>query len=1350
MSYEEEHGIGKLKSIYLDKYQTTINTPLKKATYVAYSADIEVGKEFRDNYYGMSKMDESKEQVAHNSVANQTIRGFYASTQEIIHSSSLAVEHGLAKSAAWGVKKAEQFQSDNPDEYASAQVKYNNMVVALRDVAMDNSKEFYERMERSSLSKTEKDGIAFDFGSGIGSLATSIGVGIVGKSAKAAGAIFGLSAGRHGYEEALNKGFDPDKAFDFGVKSGIVEGSLEFIGLKYLDKMSKSPKLLQRVFGGSSSEFAQEFAQEGTGSVLANRYGIRDESTKEILHGAFAAGVMGAVLGGGASAILGATRGHLEDTSLDKKEVEALAEKISKDIIKSDVLEEYIDMIKNEKSPLTSKDNNPEAQIKEIEKAYKKATSFDEEFFDIQSKSENYALSKGFSKKESKFIGVIEQARAVNMYNNARILPSDFMEKYRVSFENKRDQLKLRQNVAENKDKLAVNSDLSLPINIVNNSKNKEEAFKKFKEAKMSFKEKNSFSKLYSDGGMLNLEQSFDNFYKDMQEKPEIFEDPNTYNQSKKYETTESPAYVKTENGYVKFDGSKATITMLKKGDFSTLVHEMGHVFLNDQQILGGDLYKKTLKWLGSTDGKLTREMHEKFADTFVVYLKEGKAPTASLKKVFIQFKEWLSGMYKGAKKSGITVHPTIQDIFDEIIAPSTEEIKTITQMAKKAIKEKTLLDRSSLKKEGLETLNKVSGGLDADSIQRKLAVKAELNAGTFASSLRLVFGKKLSSRLNMAYELITMNNEVAERTRELNSIFDEAYGVNNESSRNILTAQMIKKNKEYTLSYKEKHLKYSKMELISIYMQRKNSRQKDAYNFFFDKSGKNEENTIDVLLENLSYEDKAYGDNLLEFYKRYYPKMNKLFLEVKGEGLGNPENYSPVKTEINKEFDLFENYNISAKTPSAIKSREEVAGMPEPTNAIIAASNYVAQAEHWLNVGKQITATEKLVRDLKYPIINAYGEKIYKKLLKNIETASINGFKRQQSENERVFNKFLNNWIIAKVALNPTVTVKQLISTVNYASEVNIVDFSRFFIEGTLSPKKTMEYMFKNAPRLRTRLERGGEDVLNRALEKTNNTGYVESFLASHGIDTISIKKLLTSNVRYGDIAPQVYGGYAFVQSKMKEGMSKADAFREFDIRSEETQQTSLSVFKTDIQNDTDAYKRLFTAFKSGIMSSMSKMISSQVMYNRGEISAKQHLKTMTIFGAVVPAMYGAAGHLVGQLLSGFRDGEDEEGDVTKDMIKNIVMTPFNAFALVSIAANMVEQAVEYGHAFPTNIPIFSEIQKGINDMIKKDSDPTKLLFAIIEPLTSSPLTSLKKTAEKILDAEPEKKKKKRKMKLI
>ena len=136
-------------------------------------------------------------------------------------------------------------------------------------------------------------------------------------------------------------------------------------------------------------------------------------------------------------------------------------------------------------------------------------------------------------------------------------------------------------------------------------------------------------------------------------------------------------------------DGERI-ISIFKTADRSTFLHEMGHVFFDDiknlaemenapeQLVLDWNKLKEWSEW-DDTQGADNTKAHEKFARGWEAYLREGKAPTKGLQRVFRIFSKWLTRIYRTVTRLGGLPPKEIQDIMARMIA-TQEDIDAYTK----------------------------------------------------------------------------------------------------------------------------------------------------------------------------------------------------------------------------------------------------------------------------------------------------------------------------------------------------------------------------------------------------------------------------------------------------------------------------------------------------------------------------------------------------------------------------------------------------------------------------------------------------------------------------------------------
>jgi hypothetical protein len=146
------------------------------------------------------------------------------------------------------------------------------------------------------------------------------------------------------------------------------------------------------------------------------------------------------------------------------------------------------------------------------------------------------------------------------------------------------------------------------------------------------------------------------------------------------------------QRGFIKFAGGRGPrrfeIGLLKTADPSTLLHELGHFYLevlgdladglaaqdpatlsDTQQRLVAD-YQAFLQFLGvESRDAITTEHHEKFARAFEAYLYEGKAPSVELRSAFASFAAWLTRVYRSIRALDVELSPEVRQLFDRLAA---------------------------------------------------------------------------------------------------------------------------------------------------------------------------------------------------------------------------------------------------------------------------------------------------------------------------------------------------------------------------------------------------------------------------------------------------------------------------------------------------------------------------------------------------------------------------------------------------------------------------------------------------------------------------------------------------------
>ena len=190
------------------------------------------------------------------------------------------------------------------------------------------------------------------------------------------------------------------------------------------------------------------------------------------------------------------------------------------------------------------------------------------------------------------------------------------------------------------------------------------------------------------------------------------------------------------------FSPETNTVSLLRKADLSTYVHESGHFYLEvmhdiasaadaPQQIrddfdtllksfsVAGDSAEQRLAdWTGRTlDEK--RAGHEQFARGFEAYLMEGKAPTLELQSLFSRFRSWLVNIYQSLKNLNVEMTDEVRGVMDRLVA--TDEALRYTEQARGYLPvhvEGTAEEVAAYQAMGREATDKAVAEMDARSLR--------------------------------------------------------------------------------------------------------------------------------------------------------------------------------------------------------------------------------------------------------------------------------------------------------------------------------------------------------------------------------------------------------------------------------------------------------------------------------------------------------------------------------------------------------------------------------------------------------------------------------------------------------
>ncbi|MBO4674858.1 MAG: hypothetical protein J5601_02075, partial [Elusimicrobiaceae bacterium] len=502
-----------------------------------------------------------------------------------------------------------------------------------------------------------------------------------------------------------------------------------------------------------------------------------------------------------------------------------------------------------------------------------------------------------------------------------------------------------------------------------------------------------------------------------------------------------------------------------------------------------------------------------------------------------------------------------------------------------------------------------------------------------------------------------------------------------------------------------------SKMQIITAYIYSKNDALADRLLLQYG------EDQLEDMWSKLDKRDKLLANFLQQEAEKSYNQINEVFVKERGYDLPKVDNYFPSVTErVESELDFLHASAVMSKNPSFTKMR--VASpfvqmkLENPFGILF---RHIDRAADYHYKAEKLNQIRRVFKSpaVKPAIIEKVGEDVYKRMLELIDQFSVQK-QTLKYDIDKLGDWLTNNYVKGAIALKPTIAIKQLISSMNYAENMPTGQWIKGFTDAIMHPKQTIDFMMNGDPYLKARYESGSmNEALARATADANAITARGKFLR--------FTDLLTINTRLGDIGAIIFGGKPYVDYLMSEkGMSKADAFAEFRKSTLRSQQSNTRSSLSTLQaHDMNWLLRGLFAFKNTPAQYARKIADGISQYQRGEIHAKQLGKVVAIYGLLNSWMYSMLTTL--GLLAWFYDRDEAKELMTDELI----FSPFTQMAsslpvldmAVGQAAN-VAKAKMFKHRVQLErpeMPVVSDIFKMGSKALKEDVTAEDVLDMLV-----------------------------------
>lgn len=665
-----------------------------------------------------------------------------------------------------------------------------------------------------------------------------------------------------------------------------------------------------------------------------------------------------------------------------------------------------------------------------------------------------------------------------------------------------------------------------------------------------------------------------------------------------------------------------------------------------------------------------------------------------------------------------------MEKVLDDIL-----QAKRLGTMLKDQAEMEAKINKEELKQEAIAAIQ--ANTADKDKFKTKFTNLYRRGFTNLYSMINSISSRKLAERFEME---TVLNDADVTYYRHTDTFTKKAMDIFGVKSRGDLLNKFADMGEVIDTIYAENGNRYdlTKLDIVDIYNAIKNEKTRANY-----LSAYGEEQVMRVL-NLLNQQERFFADAMMEDINSLYPETNKVYVETYGMDLKKVENYWPATSDRIKETDLLGDFYAQQETPSFYKERVKGRVTPLPKNAWEKYLKHVNESIYMVKVArkyKELSDTFKSSR-VRNQIENKYGKAVYNELMEQINSISLNSKSASLNYVESAFGSMLNNFVVAKIAVAPTVFAGQLTSITNYSEEVNAVDYYKNFAYGLAHPKEVISFMKKHAGDfLETRYKGGYSEALTRVQREAEQANKRKFKILSDKAK-YNVTNALTSFVRVGDLGAIMFGGYAEIQSNLKSGMSLEDAIKKFEFDTLRSQQSSNAASLSSFQKST-GFSRVLLAFKNTQHQYFRKIVDSIIQYQRGEINATQCAKTILNYAVIQGSLYIIAKNAV-KAAMGLDDDDDEltDGLLEQLLVGNLDAIPF----LSDIAHYAYKRASGEFAGSLLSMPGLDDIERAIMKLYKEDKtiyDWVDVIAPLIEGTTATPVKRYTGMLKKYLEDE-------------
>ena len=365
--------------------------------------------------------------------------------------------------------------------------------------------------------------------------------------------------------------------------------------------------------------------------------------------------------------------------------------------------------------------------------------------------------------------------------------------------------------------------------------------------------------------------------------------------------------------------------------------------------------------------------------------------------------------------------------------------------------------------------------------------------------------------------------------------------------------------------------------------------------------------------------EDNSIMNALMDYYRGYFPRINKAYGQAFGRSLSPVDSYAPLSKEYaNQEADelLRGAVWMGSGTPTAFKKRVRNLRPIRQQSAFAVVYRHTMEMEYFIAFNEQVRFLNSVFKghrsEVATRIKRNYGDQMWQTINADLDWFARKG-QMAAAAGDGVFRILTRNFGIASLALKPQIMLKQLVSMVAFTQDVKMTDWVagvHEFLKDIPAGLRILDEtgFYKN------RGLRLDQDFANMMDDQFG--GKVINFLGRRP----ALVNMIMLNVHFGDKAAVAMGGFGHYSALRKQGMSKREALRSFKEIGDQTQQSSSPDQISEYQRSNNSFTRVMVQFLSSANAVARAEYQAIVEFKRKRIAPAEFAKRMLMLHFVVP----------------------------------------------------------------------------------------------------------------------------------